>query len=138
MRAARQHLASCAVDGKLLVVGGWNETKQVVATADLYDPVADRWTAVADLPTPRGGLGATTLGTRCFVVGGETWSAGPPGTFTDNQAFDPAAGAWSSYKRMPTPRHGLGVAAIGDAIYTFGGGPVQGNSYTDTVEVFRP
>jgi len=27
---------------------------------------------------------------------------------------------------MPTPRHGLGAAAIGDMIYVAGGGPIMG------------
>ena len=46
--------------------------------------------------------------------------------------------AWSSYPSLVTPRHGLGVAAVGGVIFADGGGPSRGNSYTDVVETFQP
>src|SRR5262249_20089758 len=120
MSAARQHLASCALDGKMLVVGGGAETKQVTARAELYDPPLDRWAARADLGTARGGLGAAVLDGKCFVIGGEEWDAPLPATFSDNEAFDLASGKWSARRPMPTSRHGLGLAAEGGAIYAIG------------------
>jgi len=35
---------------------------------------------------------------------------------------------------MPTPRHGLGVAAIGTAVYTLAGGPRPGLHVAATAE----
>ena len=34
--------------------------------------MADRWTAGADLPTPRHGLASAVLGDRWYVIGGGT------------------------------------------------------------------
>jgi hypothetical protein len=35
---------------------------------------------------------------------------------------------------MPTPRHGLGVAAIGDVVYALAGGPQPGLHVAATAE----
>ena len=47
------------------------------------------------------------------------------------------ADAWHAATPMPTPRHGLGALAIGDAIWLVGGAKKpSGNDTTDTVERF--
>ncbi|WP_347566354.1 kelch repeat-containing protein [Scytonema sp. UIC 10036] len=67
------------------------------------------------------------------VMGGE----GSSGVFAQVEAYDPATNKWESFAPMPTPRHGMGAVAIGDAIYVAGGGPVTGGSLmTSTNEAF--
>jgi N-acetylneuraminic acid mutarotase len=135
----REHLASCAVAGTMLVVGGWKDAPKVAQmVAERYDPVTDRWSPLPPMTTPRGGLAATTVGSTCHVVGGEDWALPPPGTFSMHETFDATTNAWTSAAPMPTSRHGLGLASIAGALYAVGGGPSQGNSYTATVEAFRP
>jgi N-acetylneuraminic acid mutarotase len=139
MPTARQHLASCATSAGMLVVGGWTGADQHVSTAaELYDPAADSWTSVADLPTARGGLGAVLSGNACHVLGGETWAGPAPGTFAVHEGFDMTTRTWSAYAPMPSARHGIGVATLGDAIWVIGGGPTRGNSYTDEVDRWAP
>ena len=43
-----------------------------------------------------------------------------------NEAYDIARDSWEQYAQMPTPRHGLGAAAIGNTIYVADGGAVMG------------
>lgn len=137
MPTAREHVASCAVGGKLIVIGGWAGNARIVVSAvESYDPATDAWTRLPDLPTARGGLGAVTIADVCYAIGGEHWTSDFPGTFDRNEAF--SAGRWTSFAPMPTARHGLGLAAINGAVYAIGGGPAMGNSYTDVVEIFRP
>jgi hypothetical protein len=38
---------------------------------------------------------------------------------------------------LPTPRHGLGVVTVGDAIYVIAGGRLPGPSGSNVVEIFR-
>jgi non-specific serine/threonine protein kinase len=138
MHTAREHLASCAIGGKMIVVGGWNgPLKTVTGATESYDPAMDTWTVLPDMPTPRGGLGAAALNGQCFVMGGEEW---PPDarTFGANEAFDPVTQDWTLYAPLPTPRHGLGETELGGSIYATGGGPMPGNSFTTAVEVFTP
>jgi N-acetylneuraminic acid mutarotase len=139
MPTSREHLASCAVNDKMIVAGGWSgSAKTTTPITEMYDPSTDRWTRLPDMPTSRGGLGGIALDGVCHFVGGERWDIPSPGTFAKNEGFDPAAGAWSVYTPMPTARHGIGVALVGNGIGVFGGGPDQGNSYTNVVEIFVP
>ena len=137
MPTAREHLASCAIDGKFIVVGGWNDDV-VTTAAEEFDPRTNAWRALAPMPTGRGGLAATAKDGRCHVVGGEDWALPFPGTFHAHEIYDPKTNAWTTGAPMPTARHGLGFALVGTAIYAVGGGPSMGNSYTDVVEVLVP
>jgi N-acetylneuraminic acid mutarotase len=93
-----------------------------LGTAEAFDPARGRWTGLAELPTPRGGLAATaTAGGQVVAVGGEAAA-----TFPQAEAFDPASGRWRSLPPLPTPRHGLGVVAVGDVVYVLAGGPRPG------------
>jgi N-acetylneuraminic acid mutarotase len=139
LSVSREHLASCTVGGKMAVVGGWSgPNKDTTSAAELYDPATDTWTRLPDMPTSRGGLGGVVLDGICHFIGGERWDIPPPGTFPVNDGLDLASGSWSGYAPMPTARHGAGIAVLGGAIYVIAGGPEQGNSYTDVVEIFTP
>lgn len=53
--------------------------------------------------------------------------------------YDPEADEWTVAGNLPTPRHGLGAATVGDVIYTFGGGTeVGGNFASARNEAFTP
>jgi len=41
------------------------------------------------------------------------------------KAYDPVSGGWEQDASMPTPRHGLRAALVGDAIHVAGGSPVM-------------
>ncbi|MBL7224386.1 MAG: trypsin-like peptidase domain-containing protein [Candidatus Brocadiae bacterium] len=88
------HSATLLPDGRVLVVGGSDYATgawQPSRSAEAYDPAADRWTAVANLPKPCSGHTATVVGPGTVVVIGgsedpqlalfdtkkNTWSAGP-------------------------------------------------------------
>lgn len=73
MPQAQAGLAATSVDGKLYAFGGEffsPEPGGVFAQAWAYDPAADEWTAIPDMPHPRHGLGAVALGGDIFVIGG--------------------------------------------------------------------
>jgi N-acetylneuraminic acid mutarotase len=134
----RQHLASCAVDGKMIVVGGWSgPNKTSSAAAERYDPARDAWETLPPLPTARGGLGANAIGEVCYAIGGEQWDGGED-AFPLDEGFDARSGRWRTLAPMAQRRHGIGVAQVGGALYVVGGGPTRGNSYTDAVERFQP
>lgn len=136
MPTAREHVASCAIDGKLIIIGGWS-VRAAQAAVESYDPRTDHWTSLPPLPTPRGGLAAVTIGSTCHVIGGEDWALPLPGTFRNHETLDVRTGIWTTDVPMPTARHGLGLAWLGGVVYAIGGGPSQGNSYTAIVEMLR-
>lgn len=73
MPRARGGTACGVVDGRLIVVGGEGNpdvASGVFPDADAYDPIADTWTPLAPMPTPRHGMAAVGVGDRLWVPGG--------------------------------------------------------------------
>ena len=67
------------------------------------------------------------------VLGGEL----PPGTFAENEAFDPKSMRWRTFTAMPGGRHGTGAAVIGKNIYVAAGSLKPGaGEVTDQLIVF--
>ncbi len=74
MRVARGRAEIVTLaDGRILVAGGCTDTSctTVLASAEVYDPVLDRWTPTSPMGTPRAGhFAATLLDGRVLVGGG--------------------------------------------------------------------
>ncbi len=67
------------------------------------------------------------------VVGGEQ----PAGTFSEVEGFDPASSRWLSLSPLPTPRHGLAAAVLGNTLYAIGGGKRPGLSVSGANEALE-
>jgi hypothetical protein len=52
------------------------------------------------------------------------------------EAYNPTTNTWRSLPQMPTPRHGIWAAVIGNRVYIPGGGVVQGFGASNINEVF--
>ncbi len=82
--------------------------------------------------TPRSGNGAASTSNGWVIaLGGE----GPNGTIGEVEAWDASARRWRTLPDMPTPRHGLGVVALGRRAFTLLGGPQPGFAYSAAVEI---
>jgi len=105
-----------------------------LATLERYDPEADNWQPLPDMPTARGGLGAVFAAGKLFAVGGES----PTGAMDEVESFDLGDKSWSREPAMRTPRHGLVVEGTGGAFYAIGGADHAGHaSAVDDNEVSR-
>jgi hypothetical protein len=90
-----QHVQGGAVallDGRVVVIGGYGPAPAYseASLVDLYDPVADRWTAAAPLAHGRFFYTSTVLPSGHVVVAGGHLAG------ASVEIFDPATGAWSS------------------------------------------
>lgn len=141
MPSPREHLAAAVIGSTIYVVGGrvtedhhnyWRTTTNSNAL-EAYDPATNTWRSLAPMPTARGGLGASVLGGKLYVFGGEH-----PLVFAETEEYDPQTNTWRRMKDMPAPRHGLGTATVGDAIYVIGGSPIRGEGGSDLNHVFSP
>jgi hypothetical protein len=103
------HTATLLADGRLLVVGGSTVSSATAkgyvnnASAEIYDPVANTWTATPPMSTARSHHSATLLpdGT-VLVFGGEDVNYLPSATA---EIFDPVANTWALPRTLPiSPR----------------------------------
>jgi len=137
MPRARDHFQAVVADGTLYAVGGrQGPLGTELAETDAYDIATRAWrSGLALLPTPRGGFAAAALGSRVFVIGGET----PDGALGTVEAYDIRTDTWRTIDPMPTPRHGIQVAACGGGIYVAGGGATAGgNDPSAAFEAYVP
>src|SRR5258708_11244471 len=89
--------------GRVLVTGGYNTTStiNILASAELYNPVKGTWTLTKSMHTARTGHAAALLATgQVLVAAGESSSS----FLTSAELSDPASGAWPSTGRLHAPR----------------------------------
>ena len=136
---ARNHAAGCGYNGKFYVFAGRrgpNSSRNAPIKESLvYDPAADTWTQIADIPFPRAGsVNAVELNGEIYVIGGEN-----PGTVEDNSsAYNPVTNSWTTKEPMQVARHGTYPVKIGNAIHIAGGGGETGWSASNWHEAYYP
>ena len=133
MPTPRNSMAFAVLSGRLHVIAGRRSLGpgNIVNLADhhAYDPDADRWTALAPLPAPRGGHAAAVVGGRIHVLGGEAFGDSPT-VFREHWSYDAEADRWREELPMPEGRHGLGVVALEGRLHVIGGASQPGGRGT--------
>lgn len=138
MPGARDHLVAGAIDGMLYVVGGRDSA--IEAHTDVvwvFDPKAETWSEGTPAPTSRAGLAGAVHEKLLYVFGGEGNADAQSGVFPQAEAYDPLSDSWQALPDMPTPRHGMGAAAVGDRVHVPGGADVEAFGPVATHEAWR-
>jgi hypothetical protein len=124
--------ASCVVDGKIYVIGGfYNYTRGYASYTDrvqIYDPETDGWSEGVPMPNAMAWMAASaTVGSqvprRIYVVGGVVEGDSGKSTVDWTQIYDLQAGerVWSRGSSMLTARKGLVLVNVDDVFYALGG-----------------
>ena len=111
----RAAAAAAVVGDKIVVVGGQADGKLVRQT-EVFD--GERWTDVAEMPTPREHLAAASDGRYLYAVGGRELSADKSSTAIER--YDPADDSWTKLDGMPQAAGGVGAAYAGGRVVTIG------------------
>jgi hypothetical protein len=82
------------------------------------------------MPTPRSGGGWGTFNGRIYVAGGEGQHERANYSFRALEAYEPATNRWIVLPSMPTARHGVAGAFIGNRFHLVSGKP-EGGSLPD-------
>jgi N-acetylneuraminic acid mutarotase len=136
---ARDHVGVAGYDGEIHVIGGrFNTFEYNTGLHHVYLPARDTWEVRSPLPTARSGHGLVVYRDRLFAMGGEGGRIGrgqisDARVFGQMESYDTKADTWQSHAPMPTPRHAVGAAAIGDWIYVAGGGAVTGGAVQSAI-----
>ena len=91
-------------DGRVMVVGGYGEssTKIGIANAEIFDPVAETWTAVPNMQYRRWYPNATTLSDgRIMVTAG--WQTTAHSNAGISEIYDPSTDSWTSLTNANNP-----------------------------------
>jgi subtilisin family serine protease/N-acetylneuraminic acid mutarotase len=121
------------LDGKVYSIGGSDSVTS--NKAYVYDPGADTWTALPNLPNGRSQPSVAAVAGKIYAIGG--WGGGDPLASVD--VYDPAAGAWSTLGAVnPAPRAAAGTAVVDGKIYLVGGCVTGLCPDSDNLVIFDP
>ena len=134
--ARRGHTATLLQDGKILIVGGDNQTG-IIGQAEIYDPATRNFTAGPSLQTARTDHAAIALPDgRVLVIGGRDQN----GSLTSSEIYNPLTGSFTSGPSMTTPRSGHTVTALSNGNILVAGGDAVGSAeiYNPAAQSFSP
>ena len=122
--------AAVALDGTLLLAGGWDGTPAGYLREVLrYHDDDDTWTVYPPLSLFRCSLAATTLSGRYALFVGGYLDGWPP--FRDEvDVYDSYSHSYIPVKPLPEGRGGLGVATVRNRIFVMGGGTYDMETHT--------
>ncbi len=107
-------VATALPDGKVLVIGGDNETNGYLSSAELYDPSADSWSGAGTMTTLRQSPMATALlDGKVLVTGGYNGSY-----LASSELYNPADRTWTA------TAGGMSVARLEATVTLLPGGKV--------------
>jgi Tol biopolymer transport system component len=116
------HTAVSLADGSVLVVGGYTNRNDILASAELYDPATGSWTATGSMLSHAGSFTATLLRDgRVLVIG-----SGYEGSSASAELYDPHSGSWTATGSMIQAR-GRHTATLlpGGKVLVAGGYPTD-------------
>lgn len=123
------HANTAAVDGKLYVLGGLlgGEVWRATPNCYMYDPKADRWTALKPMPEEqaRGSAAMGVYRDTIYLAAG-MYSLDPTvGGLQDSvgvvTAYNTTSTVWTILPSLPAPRDHVGGAIVGHKFYVLGG-----------------
>jgi N-acetylneuraminic acid mutarotase len=120
--------------GQVLAVGGQVDDKSYVATAERYDPVANRWVPAGRLASPRVWHTATLLRSgQVLVVGGSSGSS----YLATVERYDPASDTWTRAGQLASARGQHTATLLPNGQVLVAGG-FSGSTQVATAERYDP
>ena len=117
----RSNAGVCALNGKVYIIGGWTDGHNGIPLCsercDVYDPVTDQWTQIADLNIGRYQVSVAALGNYIYAVGG----VDQMGCLNSVERYDLEKDEWTLVEPMHVCRRGCGLCAFGDKLLAIGG-----------------
>lgn len=128
MSQRRSYVAGAAAAGRFYAAGGMvGQTGRPLATFASFDPAADRWTVLPQMPVPTRAAAGAALDDRLIVVAGG-WTTS--GATRSVWGYDIARRRWSALAPLPAARVNLQLVTAGGSVYAIGGYDARGERRT--------
>ncbi|MBS1582574.1 MAG: hypothetical protein JST66_10280, partial [Bacteroidetes bacterium] len=102
-----------------------------------FDPVANAWTQLADMPGPRARAAAFSVGGKGYVAGGITSVGSGDNTYTNTTyGYDPSTNTWAACANFPGARMRMVSFAIGSKGYA--GCGAEGFNISRNIHAYDP
>ena len=109
MRYARERASAAWINGRIYLVGGWDDTGATVPQLEIYNPASNNWSHGSNAPDPLAASGVAVADARLYLVGGcDRLNCG----HDDVQVYDPAADSWRSVATYPEPTSWAGCGTL--------------------------
>jgi len=107
MRVARSgQTATKLLDGRVLVVGGWEQPECCTGTrtAEIYDPISNSWATIPSAPELQSAETATPLSSGRVLITG-TFGADESTAVPGAALYDPTTNSWTAAAAPHSPSH---------------------------------
>ncbi|KAM3656270.1 kelch-like ECH-associated protein 1 [Ammospiza maritima maritima] len=118
----------------IYAAGGY--LRRSLSTLEAFDPDKGTWVTLAEMETPRSGLGGCVVGGLFYAVGGRNNSAEGNTDSAAVECYNPVSGRWAPCAAMSVPRNRIGLGVIDGLIYAVGGS--HGCTHHCSVERYEP
>ncbi|XP_039623644.1 kelch-like ECH-associated protein 1A [Polypterus senegalus] len=118
----------------IYVAGGYMQFS--LSSMQAFSPQTESWIKLADMPSPRSGLGGCVLFGLFYAVGGRNNSQLENTDSNTMECYNPMTNQWMQRAPMSVPRNRVGVGVIDGSIYAVGGS--QGMVHHCSVERYDP
>jgi N-acetylneuraminic acid mutarotase len=139
-----EELYGVTVNGKLYVMGGWDNGKARGANYE-YDPATDRWTKKSPMPRPAHHAALAAVNGKIYAFGGFVAPTNTPiplgaawEPIADAYEFNPATDSWKPIAPLPGKRGSAIAAEVGGKIYVIGGATTMEGSKDPFFTAFGP
>ncbi|MGZ3455585.1 MAG: Kelch repeat-containing protein, partial [Polyangiales bacterium] len=117
------HPAALLPDGRVLVSGGVSSITDSAAaaysSAEIYDPVANTWSATGSMSVGRTKHTLTVVSGAVYAIGGDPSASSP--SHSSAEKWSPSTGVWTSVAAMPAGRASHATAVVGGRLLVYGG-----------------
>jgi hypothetical protein len=142
MAVGRQiQTATLLADGRVLVAGGYGNRDEALASAELYDLVANAFSVTGSLADARGSHTATLLADGSVLIAGggpASWLNASSSYLASAEVYDPGTGTFSPTGSMTTARDGHTATALLDGRVLIAGGNDLGDHGVASAELYDP
>eukprot|EP00957_Ditylum_brightwellii_P034540 2618868-Ditylum_brightwellii.AAC.1 len=117
MNEARYGCAAAVLNGKIIVVGGWDRNLTKQSSAEEYDPTRGVWSSIPPMHTKRYNCAAAVLDGQLYVVGGYDGNE----ILSSAEVYNPTTKCWSLITNMNLQRNGCAAVSLCGKLIVVGG-----------------